>query len=116
MAVENGYSFNQLATTEFLFLAFRNLGMKPKKSRSWVSESVNKFICKLQDEVKTHLKEDFDGGKRCSLVIDEWTSIRNHWYLNVCIVTDSDCTNLGLARCRGSMTALKTAVLVEVNL
>jgi len=112
MAVENGFSFNQMATSEFLSLGFRNLGMKALKSRSWISASVNSFISGLQQEVKARLKEDFQSGKRCSVVIDEWTSIRNHRFLNVCIVTDLDCTNLGLARCRGSMTAQKTADLL----
>lgn len=115
MAVENGFSFNQMATSEFVFLGFSNLGMKAKKSRSWISASVNTFISKLQQEVKAKLKEDFDCGRRFSVVLDEWTSISNHRYLNVCIVTDSDCTNLGLARCHGSMTATRTAELVEVK-
>lgn len=115
MAVENGFSFNQMASSEFVMLGFQNLGMKPKKSRSWVSACVNTFIDKLQKETKKKLKADYDAGKRFSLVMDEWTSVSNHRYLNVCIVTDIDLTNLGLARCRGSMTAKRTAELVEVS-
>jgi hypothetical protein len=116
MAVENGLSFNQMASSEFISQGFRNLGMKPKKSRSWISVSVNNFISQLQKETKDKLKVDFEGGKRFSLVVDEWTSVSNHRYLNICLVTDSSCTNLGLARCRGSMTATKTVELVEVCL
>jgi len=114
MAVENGFSFNQMASREFLALGFRNLGMKPLKSRSWVSSAVNKFICGLQEEAKARLQDDFASGKRCSIVIDEWTSVSNHRFLNVCVVSDSECINLGLARCLGSMTAQRTADLVEV--
>jgi hypothetical protein len=114
MAVENGFSFNQMATSEFIFWSFRNMGMKAQKSRSHISDAVNKFIVKLQKEVKADLKEKFKNGSRFSVVIDEWTSIRNHRYMNVCIVTNSQCTNLGLARCRGSMTAKRTVELVKV--
>jgi hypothetical protein len=69
----------------------------------------------MQKETKNSLKEAFNGGERFAIVIDEWTSIRNHLFLNVCVVTDDSCTNLGLARCRGSMTAIKTAELVQVQ-
>jgi hypothetical protein len=114
MAVENGLSFNQMASSEFIMLGFRNLGMKAMKSRSHVSDAVNKYIVRLQKETKKKLKADFDAGKRFSLVMDEWTSIRNHRFLNICIVTDVDLTNLGLARCHGSMTAKRTVELAEV--
>lgn len=116
MAVEDGLSFNQMASSEFVRLGFTNLGMKAKKSRSWVSVCVNEFISKLQQRTKAQLKEDFDGGRRFSIVIDEWTSVRNHRFLNICVVTGNSCYNLGLARCRGSMTAIRTAELVQVHL
>ena len=77
MAVENGLSFNQMATSEFIWLAFTNLAMKPKKSRSGISDAVNSFIVKLQEETKEQMKKDFKGGERFSIVTDEWTSIRN---------------------------------------
>jgi hypothetical protein len=114
MAVENCFSFNQMATCEFISVSFSSMGMKAKKSRSRISEIVNNFIQELQEEVKADFKEKFENGSRFSVVIDEWTSIRNRRYMNVCIVTSSECMNLGLARCRGSMTAVRTAELVEV--
>ncbi len=114
MAVENGLSFNQMASSEFIMLGFRNLGMKAIKSRSHLSEAVIKYIFRLQKKTKKKLKADFDAGKRFSLVMDEWTSIRNHHVLNICIVTDVDLINVGLARNHGSMTAKCTAELAEV--
>jgi hypothetical protein len=114
MAVENGLSFNQMASSEFIMLGFRNLGMKAIKSRSHVSDAVNKYIIRLQKETKKKLKANFDAGKWFSLVMDEWTSIRNHRFLNICNVTDVDLTNMGLARCQGSMTAKRTVELAEV--
>jgi hypothetical protein len=115
LAVEDGLSFNQIASSEFLGVTFNALGFKNKKSRSRVSVCVNDFIANMQKETKNSLKEAFNGGERFSIVIDEWMSIRNHRFLNVCVVTDDSCTNLGLARCRGSMTAKKTAELVQVQ-
>jgi hypothetical protein len=114
MAVENGMSFNMMASSEFIRLAFTNMGMQPKLSRSWVSDCVNGYIIKLQKETKSRLEKDFADGKRFSVVIDEWTSISMHRFLNVCIITSTDCTNLGLARCHGSMTAPRTVELLKV--
>jgi hypothetical protein len=115
LAVEDGLSFNQIASSEFLGVAFNALGLKHKQSRSKVSICVNNFITKMQDEVRDKLKQDIDQGERFSIVIDEWTSIRNHRFLNVCILTSTTCTNLGLARCHGSMTATRTVQLVKVT-
>ncbi len=114
LAVEDGLSFNQIASSEFLGVAFNALGFKHKTSHSTVSVCVNDFIANMQ-ETKNSLKEAFNSGERFSIVIDEWTSIRNHCFLNACVVTDDSCTNLGLARCCGSMTAKKTAELVQVH-
>jgi hypothetical protein len=71
MAVEHGLSFNQMASSEFIMLGFQNLGMKAIKSRSHLSEAVNKYIFRLQKETKKKLKADFDAAKRFSLVMDE---------------------------------------------
>ncbi len=116
MAVENGFSFNQISSSEFLSVAFNNLGLKHKKSRNTVSICVNNFIGKMAEETKEGLKKAFENGERFSIVIDEWTSIGNKRFLNVCVVTSNSCTNLGLARCRGSMTAVRTVELLKEKL
>jgi hypothetical protein len=54
-------------------------------------------------------------GERFSLIADEWTSIRNRRYLNVCLKTDKETYNLGLVRCKGSITSVLTAEMVKVS-
>jgi hypothetical protein len=68
----------------------------------------------MREETKCELKDLFDKGLRFSVITDEWTSIRNRRYLNVCVATNSRYINLGLARCWGSMTAKRTALLIQV--
>ena len=78
-----------MATSEFIFLGFCNLGMKAKKSCSWVSATVNSCIGKLQQEVKANLKKDFENGRRYVFGGNRQMgiSINNHCYLNVCITS-----------------------------
>lgn len=113
--MEDGLSFNQIATSKFFPLAFSSMGLQHKKAPSTVSKAVNNYISKMREETKEQLQVCFQKGDRFSIVIDEWTSIKNRRYLNVCVVTASTCTNLGLVRCRGSMTALNTVELVKVG-
>ncbi len=107
-------SFNQIASSEFLSIAFSCLGLKHTKSRYRVSVSLNSYIEKMGVETKETIKNAFDQGARFSIVINEWTSTRSRRYLKVYIVTGSSFIKLGLARCRGSMTAVRTAELVQV--
>jgi hypothetical protein len=115
MAVEDGLSFNQIASSEFVAKAFSNLGLRHPKSRTTVSNYVNSFITGMVKETKEELVKAFQNGVRFSVVIDEWTSINNRRFLNVCVVTMDSCNNLGLARCRGSMTAVRTTELLQVK-
>jgi DNA-binding protein len=115
MAVEDGFSFNQIASSEFVSVGFGNLGLKHPKSRNTVSNYVNNFIATMETETKKEFVKAFQNGERFSIVIDEWTSVRNRRFLNVCVVTMDSCTNLGLARCRGSMTAFRTTELLQVG-
>ncbi len=54
-------------------------------------------------------------GDRLSVIIDEYTDSRCKRFLNVTAVTMDSCFNLGLVRCKGSMTAEKTAFLTKVE-
>ncbi len=44
LAVEDGLSFNQIATSEFFPLAFSSMGLQHKKAPSTVSKAVNNFF------------------------------------------------------------------------
>jgi len=115
LAVEDGLSFSQISSSEFIAKGFSNLGLKHPKSRNTVSTHVNTYIKGMVKDTKAELLKAFKNGVRFSIVIDEWTSINNHRFLNVCVVTEDTCHNLGLARCRGSMTAVRTIELLQVN-
>ncbi len=39
------------------------------------------------------------------VIVDEWTSVSNKRYLNVILKSDLDTHNLGLVRCKGSVTS-----------
>ena len=114
LVVEDGLSFNQIVTSEFLQRAFSSMGYKAKRSHNTVIAAVNKFIEGIRKKMVVQIKEEFKKGERFSICIDEWTSIRNRRYLNICLLTSTSCNNLGLKRCQGSMTAGRTAEHVQV--
>jgi hypothetical protein len=62
LAVEDGLSFNQIATSEFLSLSFISLGFKPKKSPATVSTTVNSFIMAMKQETKRDLMAAHEKG------------------------------------------------------
>jgi adenylate kinase len=60
LAVEDGLSFNQIATSEFISLAFGNMGYKARKSHNTVSKDVGDYIKTLKTETQAELKAAFD--------------------------------------------------------
>jgi len=93
MAVEDGMSFNQIASSEFVAKAFVSFGLRHPQSRTTVSKYVNEYAEGLMLKTKEELVKAFKNGVRFSVVIDEWTSINNRRFL----------------------TAIRTVELLQVN-
>lgn len=70
-----------------------------------------------KNEMIAHFKSLYESGARFSLTIDEWTSLRNRRYFNICIhYIDSKFYNLGLAYILGKCGAIETRKIVETCL
>jgi hypothetical protein len=59
LAVEDGLSFNQIATSEFLSLAFGHMGYRARKSHTSVAKDVKDFILAQKEETRTQLQTAF---------------------------------------------------------
>lgn len=63
---------------------------------------------KVHEKFKAEIKSEIKEGSRFCVTFDEWTSSRNRRYMNLILNgTGSKIWNLGLVRCKGSMTAEK---------
>jgi len=49
-------SFNQIATSEFISLAFGNMGYKPRKAHKTVASDVSEYVKALKQETQADLK------------------------------------------------------------
>ena len=80
-----------------------------------------KLVYKQYDEVKdlvmTEMKQSLDSGKRFSLTLDEYSSLKNKRYLNINVHQDKDkFWNLGMVAISGRMTSEKIVEEVENKL
>jgi hypothetical protein len=69
----------------------------------------------MKVETKWVLALKIEGGERFSVLADEWTSLWNRQYLNVIVTSSSYSANLGLVRCKGSVTAKVVADMIRVS-
>jgi hypothetical protein len=113
LVVIDGLSAHQVAKSEFIGVACQSMRLASVKSHTGVSNIVTGYIEKMKEDTRTEITETLSQGKRFSIVTDEWTSIRNRRYLNVCAVSSSSCLNLELARCKGSVIAKVVAAMVQ---
>lgn len=114
--VEDGLSFRQISGSEFQAAACVALKLKHFKSHTTVGKVVMNYIEDMKVDTKLKLSKKFAQGERFSVIADEWTSLRNRRYLNVTVINSSYSSNLGLARCKGSMTGKAVAEMVKVIL
>ena len=116
LAVVNGLSFHSLTTGPFYPFAMKCMGKTAQRSSTTVRNLVMKTIDGMKDSMKQELAELYKGGERFSCTLDEWTNFRFRRFMNVHVVTNQKRFNLGLARCTGSMTAVRTLEVAKERL
>ena len=115
-AVGDGVSFRTIATSPFQHHAFKSMGMRPLTSPQAVRDLMMKHIGKLKDTVKLQLADLTKTGKRFSVIMDEWSNFHAKRYMSVMLNCSNKVFSLGLARCRGSMTAAAQLEIVTSQL
>jgi hypothetical protein len=114
--VLDGLSLRQISSSEFQEVACSALRIKHLKSHTAVGDAVLEFIEQMKEMTVKELAKKFAAGERFSAIADEWTSIRNRRYMNICIKGSSYTANLGLVRCKGSVTSQVVSEMVKVSL
>lgn len=116
MVCKNGMPFNLFCTSPDLRYLFRKSGFQLPNSPNTIRSIVTNFA----NTVKADLIIEFEylrkQGKRFSLSFDEWTSQKNHRYLNLNLHHKEKHFNLGLIRIHGSCTAEHTISLIKNRL
>ena len=116
LTVVNGHSFHSLTQGPFYTFAMKCIGKKPLTTHGAIRNLVMQTIDGMKDSMKEELAELYNNGERFSCTLDEWTNFRFRRFMNVHVVTNKKRFNLGLARCTGSMTAVRTLQVAKERL
>lgn len=99
----DGFAPYAIAKSSFIRDSMKSRGYElPHSSHNIMSNHVMKFFEQAKRETIDRIKELREEGKRFSMTLDEWSSIRNRRYLNVNLHTNQALFNLGLIRIKGS--------------
>jgi hypothetical protein len=113
--VQDGLSLRQISSSEFQAAACSAMRLKHYKSHTTVAKVVMEYIEGMKEKTRKEIANKMEAGERFSAIADEWTSIRNRRYMNVCIKTSNYTANLGLIRCKGSVTSEVVCDMVKVS-
>lgn len=92
-------------------------GFHLPKTEAHVQELVIQQYSKVKQEIINDIKNKIKEQSRFSLVMDEWTSLRNRRYLNLCLYGDEKTFyNLGMVFIPGKCGAMKIRELMEGRL
>lgn len=82
-----------------------------------IKRTVMEYSKSVREKMKKEIKGELTKGVRFCVTFDEWTSSRNRRFINLILHgKESQIWNLGLVRCKGSMTSEKCLESVEQRL
>lgn len=116
MVCKNGVPLSLFCTSPDLRYLFSKSGFQLPHSPNTVRSIVTNFANTVQSDFIIELEYLKNQGKRFSLSFDEWTSQKNHRYLNLNLHQKEKHFNLGLIRIHDSCTAEHTISLIKHRL
>ncbi|XP_065659760.1 uncharacterized protein LOC136083825 [Hydra vulgaris] len=108
----DGFSFNAIVNSSFIRSAMSEKGYDFPKNHKQAIQSVKKFATGVRNDFKNTFNSLVTMGKRFSITLDEYTSLKNRRYMNINIPQNNYHWNLGLTRISGSLPAEKAAAVV----
>lgn len=116
LAAMDGFSINSLTNSSFIRESLQQQGYSLPKNNSRVMDLIHTFYDNAKRETIITLDSIKKNRKKFSITLDEWTSKRNHRYLNINIHHLAEDFNLGLVPIAGSCDAQRTLELVTERL
>lgn len=121
LAAKDGLTIRQITRSEFIRESIQSRGFKLPKNESDVMKIILQFYEEKKIETIEFLRQlkqsKENQSARFSLSIDEWSSLKNRRYFNICVhYTDGKFYNLGLVYIPGKCGATETRQIVESRL
>ena len=95
LAAMDGFSINSITKSSFIRESLQQRGYSLPKKNSRVMDLIHAFYDEAKLETITELDSIKMIGKKFFITLDEWTSQRNHRYLNINIYHLTEDFNLG---------------------
>ncbi|GBP86796.1 hypothetical protein EVAR_99875_1 [Eumeta japonica] len=85
LAAEDGLFISAITNSKFIRESITQRGYKMPKNETDIMKIVLDYYEEKKDEIIENFKDFIASGVRFSLSVDEWTSIRNRRYFNLCV-------------------------------
>lgn len=113
----DGITATTISKSEFIRRAFSKEGFKLPKHQNDIMKLLKKYYNDIKVKVTEKLTSMCKERKMFGITLDEWTSRKNHRYMNINLHGPSgDVINLGLIRIKGTCTAEIAVELVREKL
>ena len=86
LAALDGFSINQIATSQYLRDLFHRDGMPMRESRATITASIYSYIEERKQITKKFIGKEKNHGRKFSIAADEWTCINNKRFMNAFII------------------------------
>ncbi|CAG9820962.1 unnamed protein product [Phaedon cochleariae] len=116
MVCKDGFTLSSFCTSTDLRNLFHKSGHKLPNSPNTIRSIVTNFYNTVKADMIIEFERLKKRKQRFSLTFDEWTSQKNHRYLNINVHQNENHFNLGLVRINGSATAEHCITLVKERL
>ncbi|XP_050507488.1 uncharacterized protein LOC126885105 [Diabrotica virgifera virgifera] len=116
MVCKDGFALSIFCTSKDLRFLFSNTGFELPHSPNTIRSIVKNFATSVQSNMMIEFESLKKQKHKFALTFDEWTSQKNHRYLNLNVHLKETHFNLGLIRIHGSCTAEHTISLVKDRL
>lgn len=116
LAAMDGISINSITNSSFIRESLQQQGYSLPRNNSRVMDLIHAFYDNAKRETIIELDSIKKNRKKFSITLDEWTSQRNHRYLNINVHHLAEDFNLGLVPIAGSCDAQRTVELVSERL
>ena len=116
LAAGSRLSFSTIASCNVIRAGLTALGYPAPKDPHEVKKLVMQYFLEVKEIMRTRIKDCKQKGRRFSLTLDEWTSLKNTRSMNINVHMGAETINLGLVPIVGSCPAEKAKELVEERL
>ncbi|GFS71043.1 BED-type domain-containing protein [Nephila pilipes] len=113
----DGFTVNAITKSNLIRKSLHDKGYSFPPNPSDVMKLVYKQYNVIKARVTNEISSKLNAGLRCSLTLDEFTSLKNRRYLNLNVhFNEGEIFNLGMLRIRGSFSAENCVKAVETKL